>query len=90
MKKLSLTAIGRSARWAVIGAVKTTGDAAKSIVEAIRDVLLTTVDGVSQITVAIEKGVAQIIVGAIEAASEVGGSVNDSQVYCSWDCQRSF
>ena len=35
MEKLSLTAIGRSARMVVIAAVKTTGDTAKAIVEAI-------------------------------------------------------
>jgi len=38
MEKLSLTAIGRSARRVVIGSIKATGDTAKAIVEASRDV----------------------------------------------------
>ena len=72
MGGFSLTEIGRSAKMAVIGAIKSTGDTAEAVLEAARDLLLVSVEGVAQVTVAVEKGVAQIVVGAIAAAGETG------------------
>ena len=67
MKEYSLTAIGRTTKKALICAIKTTGYTytAGAIVETVRDVLLKTVYGVSQIAKALDKGIADIIKGAV-------------------------
>ena len=75
MAEISLSRLGRSAKKAVIGSVNAAGDTAESIVEASRDLLLVTLDGVTQVAVAAEKGAAQIVAGAIGAAVEIGADV---------------
>ena len=75
MADLSLYAIGRAAKNAVIGAIKTTGDTAEAIVESSLDLLKVTVESVTEVTVAAEKGAAQIVTGAIGAEVDVGEDV---------------
>jgi len=75
MAKSVLSKIGRTSKRAVIGVIRGTGDIAESVLETTRDVLLVTVDGVAQATVATERSVGEIVAGAIEAASEVGKDI---------------
>jgi len=75
MAKLSLSAIGRTTKNAVVGAIKGAGDTVESMVEATRDVLMVTVDGVAQVAVAVEKAAGQVVAGAVEAASEAGEDI---------------
>jgi hypothetical protein len=75
MEKSRLTKIGRTAKRAVIGAIKGTGETAEAIVETTRDLLRVSLDGVAEIAVATEKAAGQIVAGAIEASVEVGGDV---------------
>jgi hypothetical protein len=75
MAKLELSPIGRATKTATIGAIKGTGDVAESIVEAARDVLLTALDGVTQVSVAAERSVAKVVRGAVHAAADSGHDV---------------
>jgi len=72
MEEHLLTAIYRATEKAIIGAIKTTGDKAKAIRETTGDLLKVTIEGATDITLAIEKKVGEIIAGAIGAATEVG------------------
>lgn len=73
MPESTLTAIGRVTKNAVIGALRGTGERARSIVETTADLVKVTIGGVGDFTVAIEKRAGEIVLGAIEAANEVGG-----------------
>jgi hypothetical protein len=65
----------RVAKLAIIGTIRTAGDTAEQLVRTGRDLLLLTVGGAEQVTVAAEKGSSAIVVGAIDAAKAVGEDV---------------